>query len=182
MHILSVQRAWFCGVCTIPEYHGFLFGILIRSSSGTVGSSYIMVSALKCVMTYEYGKRPLWGLRLWYQMWNNCYEYYNYVRIVFGCKSCPMKGLLGVIFCMWMGILVSCSFMLDCCSYWPEYFVSGKWGGELFQRGRACYWWWEVGVCDVEGSNNVLKDGTRECVLWKFEGVTFGHYVFVMLV
>jgi hypothetical protein len=32
-----------------------------------VGSSYIIVSALKCVMTCEYGKEPSWGLRLWYQ-------------------------------------------------------------------------------------------------------------------
>lgn len=30
----------------------------IRNSSGIVGSSSIMVSALKCVMTCEYGKRP----------------------------------------------------------------------------------------------------------------------------
>ena len=40
----------------------------IRSSSGIVGSSYIMVSALKCVMTCEYGKGPSWGLVLWYQL------------------------------------------------------------------------------------------------------------------
>ena len=36
----------------------------IRSSDGIVGSSYVMVSALKCVMTYESGKGPSWGLML----------------------------------------------------------------------------------------------------------------------
>ena len=34
---------------------------------GIIGSSYIMVSTLKCVMTCESGKRPSWGLRLWHQ-------------------------------------------------------------------------------------------------------------------
>ena len=33
----------------------------IRSSGGIVGSSYVMVSALKCVMTCESGKGPSWG-------------------------------------------------------------------------------------------------------------------------
>ena len=33
----------------------------IRKSRGIVGSSYVMVPALKCVMTCEYGKGPLWG-------------------------------------------------------------------------------------------------------------------------
>ena len=37
---------------------------LIRTSGGIVGSSYIMVSALKCVMMCESGKGPLWGSRL----------------------------------------------------------------------------------------------------------------------
>ena len=39
----------------------------IRNSGGIVCSSYIMVSALKCVMTCDSGKGPSWGLRLWYQ-------------------------------------------------------------------------------------------------------------------
>ena len=33
-----------------------------------MGLSYIMVSALKCVMTCESGKGPSWELRLWYQL------------------------------------------------------------------------------------------------------------------
>ena len=33
----------------------------IRSSGGIVGSSYVMVSALKCVMTCESKKGPSWG-------------------------------------------------------------------------------------------------------------------------
>ena len=37
---------------------------LIRSSGGIVGSSYMMVSALKCVITCESRKDPSWGLRL----------------------------------------------------------------------------------------------------------------------
>ena len=36
----------------------------IRSSDGIVGSSYVMVSALKCAITCESGKGPSWGLRL----------------------------------------------------------------------------------------------------------------------
>ena len=36
----------------------------ICSSGGIVGSSYVMVYALKCVMTCESGKGPSWGLRL----------------------------------------------------------------------------------------------------------------------
>ena len=34
---------------------------LIRSSGGIVGSSYVMVSALKWVMTCESKKGPSWG-------------------------------------------------------------------------------------------------------------------------
>jgi hypothetical protein len=40
---------------------------LVRSSGGIAGSSYIMVTSLKRVMTCEYGKGPSWGLRLRYQ-------------------------------------------------------------------------------------------------------------------
>ena len=36
----------------------------IRSSDGIVGSSYVMVSALRCAITCESWKCPLWGLRL----------------------------------------------------------------------------------------------------------------------
>ena len=39
----------------------------ICSSGGIVGSSYVMVSTLKCVMTCESGKGFLWGLRFCYQ-------------------------------------------------------------------------------------------------------------------
>ena len=40
----------------------------ICDSGGIVGSSYVMVSALKCVMTCKSEKGPLWGSRLWYQL------------------------------------------------------------------------------------------------------------------
>ena len=42
------------------------FSILgsICNSDGIVGSSYVMVSALKCVITCESEKGPSWGLRL----------------------------------------------------------------------------------------------------------------------
>ena len=36
----------------------------VRSYGGTVGSSYVMVLALKCAITCEFGKGPSWGLRL----------------------------------------------------------------------------------------------------------------------
>ena len=36
----------------------------ICSSGEIVGSSYVMVSTLKCAITCEYGKGPSWGLRL----------------------------------------------------------------------------------------------------------------------
>lgn len=36
----------------------------VCSSGGIVGSSYVMVSALKWVMTCESGKGPSWGWRL----------------------------------------------------------------------------------------------------------------------
>lgn len=39
----------------------------ICNSDGIVGFSYMMVSVLKCVMTYKSRKGPLWGLRLSYQ-------------------------------------------------------------------------------------------------------------------
>ena len=37
----------------------------IRNYGGIVGSSYMRVLALKCVMTCESRKGPSWGLRLW---------------------------------------------------------------------------------------------------------------------
>ena len=39
----------------------------IRNYGGIVGSSYMMVSSLKCVITCESRKGPSWGLRLCYQ-------------------------------------------------------------------------------------------------------------------
>jgi hypothetical protein len=40
----------------------------IRSSDGIVGSSYVIIYALKCVMMCESRKRPSWGWMLWYQL------------------------------------------------------------------------------------------------------------------
>ena len=40
----------------------------IRSSGDIVGSLYVMVSALKCVMMCETAKGPWWGWKLWYQL------------------------------------------------------------------------------------------------------------------
>ena len=72
--IMFMQHAYPLGPRDVVLWciHGILisrFSIRgsIRSSGGIVDSSYMMVSALKCVMTCEFGKRPSWGLRLWYQ-------------------------------------------------------------------------------------------------------------------
>ena len=57
------------------------------------------------------------GMRVVVPVGVNYYEYCYCVWVVFGCKSSPMKGLLGVIFCMRVGIPISYPFMLECCPY-----------------------------------------------------------------
>ena len=42
------------------------------------------------------------GMKVVVPVWIRCYEYCNCIGVVFGCKSCPMEGFLGVIFlCGW---------------------------------------------------------------------------------
>lgn len=60
-----------------------------------------------------------------------CYEYRYGFRVILRSKSCPVEGLLGVFFCMRVGIPIPYPFMLECCPYGSKYFISRKWGGEL---------------------------------------------------
>jgi hypothetical protein len=69
------------------------------------------------------------GMEVVVPVWISSYEYRNCVWVIFGCKSCPMKGLLGVILCMGMGIPIPYPFVLEGCPYGPKYFIYGKWGG-----------------------------------------------------
>ena len=94
----------------------------ICDSGGIVGSSYVMVSALKCVMTCKSEKGPLWGSRLWYQLGSIFYENHYRVWVVFGSKSCPMEGLLDVIFRIRMGIPIPYPML----SLLIQYFISGE--------------------------------------------------------
>ena len=100
----------------------------------------MMVSTLKCIMTCEYGKGPLWGLRLWYHFGFVVNSICNYVWVIFCYKLCPVEGLLGFIFRIWVGVSVTLPFVLERCSYLSEYTILGKWRVELFECGRACYW------------------------------------------
>ena len=59
------------------------------------------------------------------------YEYCYYIWVVLRCKSCPMEGLLDVLFGMRVGISISNPFMLEGFSYRPKDFLSKEWGGEL---------------------------------------------------
>ena len=68
----------------------------IRSSRGIVGSSYVMVSTLKCVMTCEFGKGPSWGLRLWYRFGYIVMSNVVVSRLFFCCK--PNGGFFGLCF------------------------------------------------------------------------------------
>jgi len=60
-----------------------------------------------------------------------CDEYCYCVRVVFGCKSCPVEGLLCVCFCMRVSISVPYPFMLERGAYGPEYCISKVGRGEL---------------------------------------------------
>ena len=57
---MGVPLRWMHRMCMVrPSVLGS-----IRSSGGIVGPSYVMVSTLKCAITCESRKGPLWGLRL----------------------------------------------------------------------------------------------------------------------
>ena len=60
---VGVHSWWTHSVCMAWPY---VLGS-VGSYGGIVGSSYVMVSTLKCAITCEYGKGPSWGLRLRYQ-------------------------------------------------------------------------------------------------------------------
>ena len=52
-------------------------------------------------------ERAFLGVDVMIPIWINCYKYCNCVWVILGCKSCLVEGLLGVIFCMWMGIPIA---------------------------------------------------------------------------
>ena len=88
----------------------------IRSSSGIVGSLYIMVTALKCVMTCEYGNEPSWGLRLWYQF-GFVVTSIVVVSGLFLAANLVQWRFVGFVFSMRVGISAPYPCMLECCSY-----------------------------------------------------------------
>ena len=139
----------------------------IISSSGFVDSLYVMVSVLKCVITCEFGKGLVWGLRLWYQFWS-CVTSSVTKTDHFWLQGVPSGGFVE-FHLLYVGGCIRClAIVLKHFSYLFEYFVSRKWGVELFECGRAYYWWWEIQVHNLEGIYEMLKDGVWECVLWKF--------------
>jgi hypothetical protein len=87
----------------------------VLSSSGIIGSSYIMVLALKCGMMCMLGKGPSWKLELWYQCLSGATKMVIF-RVIFGCKTCPMKSLLCLNLHMWVGISNFVPFFGECCS------------------------------------------------------------------
>ena len=58
-------------------------------------------------------ERAIMRVKVMVPVWVSCYKYRDCVRVVFGCKSCPMKCLLNIVFRMWMSAHVSCPFLLE---------------------------------------------------------------------
>ena len=57
------------------------------------------------------------GMKVMVPVGVGCDEYRYCVRVILCCKSCPMKGLVGVFFCMRVSISVALPFMLERGSY-----------------------------------------------------------------
>lgn len=74
------------------------------------------MSPLKCVITCESMTGSIWAMKFSYQYLYGVTNIVSYFGWFIGCKSCPMEGLLGVVFGVGAGLSITLPFVLEDCA------------------------------------------------------------------